>query len=48
MEVNTTELLKLKAYLIKELLNNRLAVHTKEVLDMLNKGLLENKSGLDN
>lgn len=48
MEVNIAELLKLKAYLIKELLNNRLAVYTKEVLDMLNKGLLENKNGLDN
>ena len=39
MDVNTTELLKLKAYLLKELLNNRLAVHTKDVLDMLNKAI---------
>ena len=39
MEVNTIELLKLKAYLLAEFNNKRLAVHTKDILDMVNKVL---------
>lgn len=33
------ELLKLKAYLLSEYTNKRLVVHTKDILDMINKVL---------
>ena len=33
------ELLKIKAYLVREYSNKRLAVHTKDMLDMVNGAL---------